>query len=286
MTPDLPTPYFLISEDRLLANLRRVERLRQRSGAKVVLALKCFSTWGVFDILRPYLDGTTSSSVYEARLGHEMFGGETHGYAVAYSPADADEVDRYADKVIFNSVSQFESLAPRLRRCPSVGLRINPGVSYARQTLADPARPYSRLGTRPADLTPAVLARLHGAMLHFNCENRDINAIRDHLAHIGRVCAPVLDRVEWVSLEQSVTNKSARDSLETSSRSVRIGEGAGTRASPRRRPGGPVIGGRQPAQRLVPSAWWGRSSLKCWTYSVRICHRCGPSRVALCRSAR
>jgi carboxynorspermidine decarboxylase len=200
VTPDLPTPFFWISEDRLLANLRRVERLREQSGAKVVLALKCFSTWGVFDIMRPYLDGTTSSSVYEARLGHELFGGETHGYAVGYSPADVDEVDRYADKVIFNSVSQLESLAPRLTRCRSVGLRINPGVSYARQALADPARRYSRLGIRPADLTPAVLARLHGAMFHFNCENKDINAVRDHLAHIGRVCGPALDRLEWVSL--------------------------------------------------------------------------------------
>lgn len=200
MTPDLPTPFFWISEDRLIANLRRVERLREQSGAKVLLALKCFSTWGVFDIMRPYLDGTTSSSVYEARLGHELFGGETHGYAVGYSPADVDEVDRYADKVIFNSVSQLESLAPRLTRCRSVGLRINPGVSYARQTLADPARRHSRLGIRPADLTPAVLAQLQGAMFHFNCENKDINAVRDHLAHIGTVCGPALDRLEWVSL--------------------------------------------------------------------------------------
>jgi carboxynorspermidine decarboxylase len=200
MTPDLPTPFFWICEERLLANLRRVEQLRRRSGAKVVLALKCFSTWGVFDTMKPYLDGTTSSSPYEVRLGHELFGGETHGYSVGYSPADVDEVDRYADKVIFNSVSQLDALEPRLRRCRSVGLRINPGVSYARQSLADPARQYSRLGVQPADLTPSVVGRLHGAMFHFNCENKDLAAIRAHLDHIGTAFGPVLDRVEWVSL--------------------------------------------------------------------------------------
>jgi carboxynorspermidine decarboxylase len=200
VTSELPTPFFWISEERLLTNLRRVERLRQRCGAKVVLALKCFSTWGVFDTMKPYLDGTTSSSPYEVRLGHELFGGETHGYSVGYSPADVDEVDRYADKITFNSVSQLESLAPRIKRCQSVGLRINPGVSYARQTLADPARRYSRLGARRADLTPPVLQRLHGAMFHFNCENGDLAAIREHLNHIGAVYGPVLERLEWVSL--------------------------------------------------------------------------------------
>jgi carboxynorspermidine decarboxylase len=134
------------------------------------------------------------------RRRHELFGGETHGYSVGYSPTDVDEVDRYADKIIFNSVSQLEALAPRLNRCRSVGLRINPGVSYARQTLADPARQYSRLGAQRGDLTPEVLERLQGAMFHFNCENKDLAAIRAHLNHIGTVFGPVLERVEWVSL--------------------------------------------------------------------------------------
>jgi carboxynorspermidine decarboxylase len=81
-----------------------------------------------------------------------------------------------------------------------VGLRINPGVSYARQTLADPARRYSRLGALRADLTSAVLERIDGAMFHFNCENKDMVAIRGHLNLIGTVFGSVLERLKWVSL--------------------------------------------------------------------------------------
>ena len=33
--------------------------MREQSGARSVLALKCFSTWGVFGLLSRYLDGTT-----------------------------------------------------------------------------------------------------------------------------------------------------------------------------------------------------------------------------------
>ncbi|MGB5733290.1 MAG: carboxynorspermidine decarboxylase, partial [Thiohalocapsa sp.] len=75
------TPYYLIDEQRLLRNLRKIQVLRQYAGVKVILALKCFSTWPVFSLISQYLDGTTSSSVYEARLGHEEFGKEVHAYS-------------------------------------------------------------------------------------------------------------------------------------------------------------------------------------------------------------
>ena len=81
----LRTPYYLIDESRLLPNLERAAALRERTGVRSVLALKCFSTPALFDLMRPYLDGTTSSSLYEARLGHERFGKETHVYGVAFS---------------------------------------------------------------------------------------------------------------------------------------------------------------------------------------------------------
>lgn len=200
MTEQLATPYFLISEERLRTNLERVALLRRESGCKVVLALKCFSTWGVFPLMRDYLDGTTSSSVYEARLGRETFGGETHAYSVGFSADDIGEVDGLADKVIFNSASQYFTHAKSLRRCCSVGLRINPEISFAHQTLADPAREYSRLGARKQDLVPELLEKIDGAMFHFNCENKDCDGLLRMLEQISREFAFVLDRVDWVSL--------------------------------------------------------------------------------------
>ncbi len=197
---ELPTPHFLVSEARLLTNLQRVDRLRKLSGAKVVLALKCFSTWALFDVMRPYLDGTTSSSVYEARLGFETFGGETHAYSVGFSAEDVSEVDRFADKIIFNSLSQFAAHAKQLRNCRAIGMRINPGLSYAHNTLADPARQYSRLGVRKPELVTHGLSGIEGAMIHFNCENKDHDAFATMLERISNEFADVLARLSWVSL--------------------------------------------------------------------------------------
>src|SRR5689334_8350776 len=88
----LQTPFYLIDETALLKNLKTIAKIRDASGAKSVLALKCFSTWSVFDLMRQYMDGTTSSSLFEARLGHEKFGKETHAYSVAFSDEEIEAV--------------------------------------------------------------------------------------------------------------------------------------------------------------------------------------------------
>jgi len=195
----LETPYYLIDEQRLLKNLKTIERIRRVSGARFVLALKCFSAWSVFGLLRRYLDGTTSSSPYEARLGREKFGKEVHAYAAAYSPQDIRAVRPIADKIIFNSLSQLRRFAPVLRG-RDLGVRVNPGVSYSHFDLADPARRHSRLGVTDTRALVKALGLLKGVMFHFNCENDDFKDLSRHLDLISDVYGPVLRRLEWVSL--------------------------------------------------------------------------------------
>ena len=195
----LETPYYLIDETRLMKNMAIIRRVREESGAKSVLALKCFSTWAVFDLMRESMDGTTSSSLFEARLGHETFGKETHAYSVAFSDADIAALAPIATKVIFNSVSQFERYHERVKPLP-VGLRINPGVSHSHFDLADPARPSSRLGASDRERIAAVADRLSGAMFHCQCENDDFESFSKILSRIGADYGPWLRRWDWVSL--------------------------------------------------------------------------------------
>lgn len=197
------TPYYLLDERRLEANLRIIEQVRARSGTKSVLALKCFSTWSVFAFMSRYLDGTTSSSAYEARLGHEKFGGETHAYSVAYEPHEVVEVASFADKVIFNSASQLERYHEVVRATSgtaSIGVRVNPGVSASHFDLADPARRFSRLGIVDLDELRRVQPLVDGLMFHFNCENTDVESICTSLDLIAERYGPVLEAMEWISL--------------------------------------------------------------------------------------
>ncbi|WP_418114200.1 carboxynorspermidine decarboxylase [Vibrio scophthalmi] len=197
---EFKTPYFMINEDKLVENLEKAKRLKEASGVKLVLALKCFSTWGVFDIIKPYLDGTTSSGPYEVKLGYETFGGETHAYSVGYSEDDVRDVADICDKMIFNSQSQLAAYRHIVEGKASLGLRLNPGVSYAGQDLANPARQYSRLGVQTDHIDPAVFDSINGVMFHMNCENKDVDAFIALLDAISLNFDTYLDKLDWVSL--------------------------------------------------------------------------------------
>lgn len=194
----LKTPYYFIDEHKLLGRLEKIHWLRHHAGVKVVLALKCFATWPVFRLMREYMDGTTSSSLYEARLGHEEFGGETHAYSVAFSANDISHIPRYADKIIFNSLSQLQSFYPAVSHL-EVGLRLNPQISFSSYDLADPARRYSRLGVSQL-LSPEITAMLSGIMFHYNCDNHDFQQFSAMLDYIGEKYGMTLGELSWVSL--------------------------------------------------------------------------------------
>ena len=200
MSNNLSTPYFMIDESKLIRNLEIAKQLKELSGVKLVLALKCFSTWGVFDIIKPYLDGTTSSGPYEVKLGHETFGGETHAYSVGYSEQDVKEVADICDKMIFNSLSQLTAYRHLVEGKASIGVRLNPGVSRAGQDLADPARQFSRLGVQEAQLSSEIFDGLDGVMFHMNCENKSADDFIALLDSISERFGHYLDKLDWVSL--------------------------------------------------------------------------------------
>lgn len=196
---NIETPYYIISEQRLLENLIKIQQIKESSGAKFVLALKCFATWSVFGLIKKYLDGTTSSSAYEARLGYEKFGKEVHAYCVGYTLEDIKEVSAFASKVIFNSISQLKRFYPYINGT-KLGLRINPGISYSNFDLADPSRPFSRLGVINKKEVLTILPMLSGVMFHFNCENDNFENFSSNLDHISKVYGDVLEQLAWVSL--------------------------------------------------------------------------------------
>ncbi|WP_019934551.1 carboxynorspermidine decarboxylase [Oceanimonas smirnovii] len=197
----IKTPYYLIDKTKLLRNMERIAYVREHSGAKALLALKCFATWSVFDLMSQYMDGTTSSSLNEVKLGKQKFGGETHAYSVAYADDEIAEVLAHSDKIIFNTIGQLERFeqasASHVR-----GLRLNPGVSSSEFIIADPSRPFSRLGEWDADKVLRVMDKISGFMIHNNCENSDFVLFDRMLGEIEQKFGSLLSQpqITWVSL--------------------------------------------------------------------------------------
>ena len=202
---DVPSPSYVIDLALLERNLKRIDAVRRATGARVLLALKGFANFSTFPLCRRYLDGVTASSIDEARLGREEFGGEVHGYAPAYVDDEMISWIDLVDSLIFNSFSQwarFRPLVERVRadgRALEAGLRVNPLHSEQPHAMYDPCAPDSRLGVPPDSFRPDELDGLDGLHLHTCCGqgaavlSRTIEAFE---SHFGRW----LDRFRWVNL--------------------------------------------------------------------------------------
>lgn len=175
----LPTPCYVVDERRLIKNLEQLSRVMQRSGCRILLAQKAFSMFSLYPLISRYLCGTAASGLFEARLGSEMFGGETHVYSPAYKDEDMDELTSICGHIIFNSFDQWRRFGKRaLNAGCSCGLRLNPECSTQDTAIYDPCAPKSRLGTTIDNFQPDMLEGLSGFHMHTLCEqNADALAV-------------------------------------------------------------------------------------------------------------
>lgn len=166
------TPYFVVDERRLLHNLEILKQVAEESGCKILLAQKAFSMFSVYPLLRKYLCGTTASGLYEARLGKEEFGGETHVFSPAYRAEEFDELLQYVDDLVFNSPAQVRKYGILAKNAgKSIGLRVNPECSTQEgHAIYDPCAPGSRLGTTLEAFEEELVPLLDGIHMHTLCE--------------------------------------------------------------------------------------------------------------------
>jgi carboxynorspermidine decarboxylase len=186
----IPSPCYVLEEAKLEANLQLMQRVQDEAGVDIILALKGFSMWSTFPLVSKYLQGSTASAVWEARLGKEEIGKQVHAYSPAFKPADIDELVKLAQHISFNSLGQWRRYKEQtIAAGVSPGLRVNPEHREAETELYDPSAPGSRLGIRAKDLLGADLAGIEGFHIHNLCEcdsfatERSIKAVEQKFGH-------------------------------------------------------------------------------------------------------
>jgi carboxynorspermidine decarboxylase len=187
---------------RLRHNLAILDEVQQKSGAKILLALKAFSMWSVFPIIAKTLHGVCASSPWEARLGMEEFGGEVHSFSAAFKESDVAELLSTSNHLVFNSFNQLERFRPLWEQYAgkvSVGLRVNPGHSEGHTPIYDPAAPKSRLGILRSEFDGKSLQGVEGLHFHTLCEQ-----LFEPLERTARVFeekfGEFLPKMKWLNL--------------------------------------------------------------------------------------
>lgn len=213
----VPSPCFVVDEAALIKNLKILQRVQDKSGAKVLLALKAFSMFSLAPIINQYLSGTCASGIHEARLGYEEFGGnlsgldkrEVHVFSAAYTEKDLEQLLVFSDHVIFNSLQQwirFRHLTKEAKtHHPQLefGLRINPMHSEGAIPIYDPCATGSRLGITLEEfrrLAPSIddLEGISGLNFHTLCE-QGFQPLARTLDSIETQFADYLPYMSWIN---------------------------------------------------------------------------------------
>ncbi|MDR2980628.1 MAG: carboxynorspermidine decarboxylase [Puniceicoccales bacterium] len=198
----IPSPCHLLHRGLLERNCRILRSVMDRTGCKILLALKGYAQFSEFKLINQYLAGTTASGLHEALLGFEEFGGEVHVYSPAFKDDEMAQLVRIADHISFNTPGQWQRHRARVEsasRKISCGIRVNPEYAEVAVELYNPCAPCSRLGTPRGEIKNlADLDGLEGLHFHTMCEqNSDVLART--IPHFEEKFGDLIPRMKWIN---------------------------------------------------------------------------------------
>lgn len=204
---ELATPVYVIDEGKLEDNLKILKSVEDRTGARILLAQKCFSAFAEYPLIAEYISGTTASGLYEARLGYEEMHRENHVFAPAYKDEDIEELAVICDHIVFNSAAQLRRHAKRVREIAkehnhhiSIGLRVNPEMStQTDHEIYDPCGPGSRMGVRACDFDDAIADMIDGIHFHTLCEQNS-DDLETTLQAVEEKFGNYLHKMKWLNM--------------------------------------------------------------------------------------
>lgn len=195
----IKTPYYIISETKLEDNLKILQKVKERTGCTILLALKAFSMYSVFPLISKYLDGVCASGLNEAKLGYEEFEKQVHTYSPAYKDNEIKEIINISDTVIFNSLNQLEKYKDKaVSAGKQIGLRINPEYSEVKVKLYNPCSDNSRLGITRDELKEIDISEVSGLHFHVMCE-QGADTLENVLERVEEKFGGLLEKIQWIN---------------------------------------------------------------------------------------
>lgn len=196
MMESVETPAYVVDKRLLRKNLELLKYVQDKTGCRILLALKGFSMFSVFPLVGEYLAGITSSSLNEAKLGADYMGKEVHIYAPAYRDDEFDEILETCEHIVFNSVEQYKKFrtgSRTIRRISNAGCESILSIRRWRRSSMIRVRSVQGLGRLPEN---SVRRTLRGSMdcIFIRCVNRMLTRWSAHLRLSRRSSGSIFTR--------------------------------------------------------------------------------------------
>ena len=204
---EIPTPFYIVYEDRLRRNLELINRVKREAEVNIIMAFKANALWRTFPIIQEYCTASTASSLNEMDLALDCLGNEVHSYCPAYTPLTIGRYLEGSTHITFNSLNQWERFKNDVvkhnstngKRHVSPGVRVNPQCSVIETDIYNPALPGSRFGVTAEIIGDKLPDGIEGMHFHALCESTsfDLEKVLEAFeAQFGKY----LSQVKWVNM--------------------------------------------------------------------------------------
>jgi carboxynorspermidine decarboxylase len=197
------SPAFILDAEEMINSLKVLNTLRHRCGCKLLYSIKSLPFSAVLDIAKPFVDGFSVSSLFEARLAGEILAGQggIHLTTPGIRPDEWDDIAPLLTHISFNSIAQYQRFAFAAKVQTSIGLRVNPKLSFLDDDRFDPCRQHSKLGVAIDDLWQSFcLDQIKGLHIHNVFGATDFTPLIQTIEKLRAYFGKNLAQLDWLNL--------------------------------------------------------------------------------------
>ena len=204
----LETPCYVYDRAGMEDVLQRLGLICKKAACTPLYSIKSANITGLLEFIKPYVAGFSCSSLFELQLAGEIAadGQSTHIATPGYTPHEFSRICALADFVSLNSISQWQRWAESASHSTSCGVRINPELSFVKDSRYDPCRPGSKLGITEAQLIAALengqvdWRWIEGIHIHNNCESQNLQELEQTVHRVLTILSAQQVDIKWFNL--------------------------------------------------------------------------------------
>jgi len=194
------TPAYVFDENIISSNIAELVNLRNNSDCQVLYSVKALPLEQVLNLVKPALDGFSVSSLFEARIAKETSTEKNSIHITSPGLRDHEfkEITELCSHISFNSITQSLRLQ-KTNKQASLGLRLNPKLSFAKDQRFDPCRPFSKLGIALDSLTD-IPKEIEGIHFHTVFSNTDYLPLEKTIHLLEQQFGAQLKQLKWLNM--------------------------------------------------------------------------------------
>ena len=204
----IATPAFIYDLDSIKGKLQLLHSEKTKRNIKLLYSLKALPLPRILKEIKPFVDGFSASSLFEAKLAESVCNGEKEINFVSpgIKSFEWEELSRIANRITFNSLEQLDFFEDRFKGEKNYGIRINPEISFVKDSRYDPCRTFSKLGTplnqikERISMDPNFFEKIKGLHIHTNCESTDFSQLTQVFLKIKSELGGEINNFKWINL--------------------------------------------------------------------------------------